>query len=1446
MKKKFTFLIALLSLFYANVLQAQTYCTPAYSSGCTYDDDIKDFILQGDIAPGINNLNTPCPIGGYADYTTMAATLTAGQTYSGNVTTNYPSPSENVQIWIDYNNDGIFQTTESVATLADLSNTSTGAFSFTVPIAQPAGSYRMRVRLAYSTIANQIDPCTMVSYGEAHDYTVNIIASVGCAGTPNAGTLPATLGVCASNPFSFSPTGPTLAGGLELKWQQRVPASTGTWTDVAGATTYGFNSTGISVPTDYRFISKCTASGLSDTTTVLAVTINPANQCYCTPQYTYGCNSNDDINSVILQGDLAPGINNLNTPCPSNGYADYTAMSATLSAGQTYSGNVTTNYSSASENVRIWIDYNNDGFFQASETIDSIANLSNSGTGAFSFTVPVTQAGGTYRMRVRLVYNTTPDQIDPCIMEFYGEAHDYTVNIIAAVSCTGTPSAGTLPATMAVCANIPFNVSPGSPTLAGGLDMKWQQRVPASTGAWINIPGATSTSFNSTGITVPTDYRFISKCIASGLSDTTTVLAVSINPANQCYCIPTTPAGGDDYINSFTTTGASQNISKLNTGFTAPGYADYTATDTLKVLQGETVSFNTEMGTIWNDFGERIWIDYDMDGAFNSTNEKVFETGSSSMGSPISGSFTIPLTATPGYTRMRVRIASYDYPDACNPLPSFTTGEAEDYIIQIVQLPSCSTVTIPANVAIVSNRDTVCVSQDVTLSLTTTMPIVSGFTYQYQSAASASGPWTNIGTPQATNSITVPNVSTATFFRLQVYCGATVTSTSSNVLPIVVSNPTVATTTPGERCGPGTVTLGATAATGLNLNWYANATGGASLATGAAFVTPSLTQTDTFYVGAGIVGSSVLLAVGAGASTSVSGNSEYSGVSPFAYHYGNYKHQILFTASELNALGMSPGEITSIAFDIVTAGSPAATFNNFTVGIKQTSATFMVDNFETSLTTVFTGNYVPSVGLNTFAFSTPFLWDGVSNIIIQTCYNNNNSGVVNSSAEVKYDMTSFVSHTVYRADGNQNTICDQAAGNFGNDGPTSSKRPKVVFEYNGGCESPRTAVVATIKSAPTVNLGNDTTICSGASLTLNAGNPGNTFLWNNNTTSQTLNVTTPGSYSVKVTGTNSCSKSDTIQITAGIMPVNTLPAVTDLCAGDTATLDAGNTGSTYLWDNAATTKTIKVTTAGVRDVVITSPDGCSLTSSTMVTLRTVPVVNLGYDTAICDGDQITLNAGNAGMTYLWNTGATTQSINITNTGTYSARVTSSYNCVGRDTVQVSTLPQPTVDAFNATDLSAEELGKFKFTAVNAQNVTAYDWDFGDGSNHSTDVSPTHVYTSTGIFTVTLKVSNGCGEKSVSFTLNVDVVGIEGLIKGDVNISLYPNPTNREVIIENKSNDLQIQEISIINVLGAEVYNAKTSQNKIQKINVSGLASGLYNARIFTNKGLVIKKFEIIK
>ena len=101
---------------------------------------------------------------------------------------------------------------------------------------------------------------------------------------------------------------------------------------------------------------------------------------------------------------------------------------------------------------------------------------------------------------------------------------------------------------------------------------------------------------------------------------------------------------------------------------------------------------------------------------------------------------------------------------------------------------------------------------------------------------------------------------------------------------------------------------------------------------------------------------------------------------------GGVKTQYIIRASELTALGFAAGNITSLGLDLTTAGS---TLSGFTLNVEHTSLTALTSTIETVSNTVYSGSFVPSVGINTITFSTPFAWNGTSNIILSFCWSNN-------------------------------------------------------------------------------------------------------------------------------------------------------------------------------------------------------------------------------------------------------------------------------------------------------------------------------------------------------------------------------------------------------------------------------------------------------------------------
>ncbi|HTF05883.1 MAG TPA: T9SS type A sorting domain-containing protein, partial [Bacteroidia bacterium] len=164
------------------------------------------------------------------------------------------------------------------------------------------------------------------------------------------------------------------------------------------------------------------------------------------------------------------------------------------------------------------------------------------------------------------------------------------------------------------------------------------------------------------------------------------------------------------------------------------------------------------------------------------------------------------------------------------------------------------------------------------------------------------------------------------------------------------------------------------------------------------------------------------------------------------------------------------------------------------------------------------------------------------------------------------------------------------------------------------------SVTVTVNPMPVVNLGADQTQCGG-SVVLDALNPGETFLWSDFSTAQTLTVTASGTYMVDVTTAAGCIASDTVVITINAQPLVALGTDNTLCSTN-ETLNAGNPGATYLWNDNTTVQTLIVTASGEYYVTATMPGGCTSTDTINLVLNTPPVVTLSLVT-----DTICLNGG---------------------------------------------------------------------------------------------------------------------------------------------------------------------------------------------------------------------------
>ncbi len=701
--------------------------------------------------------------------------LIQGITYNLNVTL---SSSSIVSVWIDFNQNGIYETTE----WTQVAVSSTAGTPNTVPILIPftsgLGQTGMRIRSrGIGNVNAAPDACTNFGSGETEDYVITLLPNVPCSGAPNAGTTTSTvIAACPNVPYSLSLSGSTLASGLTYQWQSSANATV--WNNIVGATSFSHSASQTS-DTYYRCIVSC--SPASDTSTVLLITTNSFFTCYCASNATDPADS--DIGNVSISGlnngSATPATNN---PLSNNTYTNFTSVPApVLLQGINYPISISQMNLAAflACNVKVFIDYNRDGIYtQGTEEVFSSQSSATPGGNVMSGNVliPLTASIGTTGMRVVLVEGTASTVL-PCGTYFNGETEDYIVDIQVPQACTTPPVAGAAVSSSAsVCPNIPFDLNLTGSANASGLTYQWQESTNGTT--WTNIPGAISILHSYSQI-YTNYYRCIVTC--SGVSSTSTPVLVSSGSFFNCYCNSGATNTVDDDIGNVTfgllnngiATPSTQNPNSVNT------YTDFTNLPPYSYIQ--TLTYPISMTQI-NSGGfftcsGAIFIDFDHDGIFDPSTESVL-SGTTAAGTlTLSSAVTIPLTALTGITRMRVVLKEGATP-AAQPCGTFTWGETEDYLINILAPNSCSIPFIAGFAK--SSTNLVCTSDIFTLSLDS-LPPDTGFTFQWQQSFDNIN-WTSI--PGATVQIYNGSQSFDSWYRCNVTCngGTTVSSAAVNIL----------------------------------------------------------------------------------------------------------------------------------------------------------------------------------------------------------------------------------------------------------------------------------------------------------------------------------------------------------------------------------------------------------------------------------------------------------------------------------------------------------------------------------------------------------------------------------------------------------------------------------------------------------------------------------------
>jgi hypothetical protein len=327
-----------------------------------------------------------------------------------------------------------------------------------------------------------------------------------------------------------------------------------------------------------------------------------------------------------------------------------------------------------------------------------------------------------------------------------------------------------------------------------------------------------------------------------------------------------------------------------------------------------------------------------------------------------------------------------------------------------------------------------------------------------------------------------------------------------------------------------------------------------------------------------------------------------------------------------------------------------------------------------------------------------------------------------------------------------------------------------VISSNPAITGSANAANITINSNPVPVITGALAFCSGSSTTLDAG-AYSSYLWSTAATTQTIPVSTAGTYSVTVTNSNGCTAaSSPVTTEVNPLPTPSISGALTFCAGSSSTLDAGSYAG-YLWSTGATTQAIPVSIANTYTVTVTNSNNCTAVSAPVTTIvNSSPTITL-------DASAVNIAAGST-------------SANLTYSATTETPVTYSI------TYDAAAISMGFANVNNAT-LSGGTIGLIIPAGAAATDYNA---------------------------TLTVKNSNGC--ESVTYPIVITVYGFSFTTSKDIGTTVLLTWTQ----IPGASYTIQYRQHQPVgNWVGTPAY----TQNQVKLVNLQ--ANTEYDCRVYIYK-----------
>jgi hypothetical protein len=1336
------------------------YCLPSSSSALTY---INNFSTSGGNV-NISNLASGYTAGGYQDnYATHFVEVGAGTSFTYNY--DFVGGSLGSAIWIDWNKNLIFEASEKVF------NTTTYVtvpFTGSIPVAlgQAFGDYRMRVMVDYNSV-NPSNPCmTTNTRVEVEDYKITVVAQPTCF-APTA----LTANVITEDSAYLQWTSNTASAWVLEYGVDGFIHGTGTVLSLVD-TFAGLSGLMPSTNYDYYVREYCAVGDSSAWAGPFSF-------------YTGHCLPASSTADTYIAGFTTSSgnvnISNLASGFTAGGYQNnYATHFVEVGAGTSFDFNFTV--VGGSLGAAIWIDWNNNLIFEASERV---FNTTSYGFGPYSGSIPVSvaQTLGDYRMRVMVDYNNS-NPTNPCMSGTRVEVEDYKITVVAPPTCFA-PSALTATTTSYTSANLQWTSNTASAwVLEYGLN-----GFAHGAGTVVSL---TDTFTTLSSLMANTNYSFYVREYCGGTDSSAWAGPVNFF-TGACTPAPSS-VDGSGIIN--VTMGTINNTTVAEVG----NYGNYTA---LSTDAGQGVDFpvaitlNTGFGYTYNLFA---FVDWNQDTDFNDANEQVY-LGESPAISQTTFNAEIPIPANATLGSYVVRLGGSDSglgtTIPTNPCYTGAYGTFEDYTLNIVACTNPTTTlssaycqgdtfTLPNGtdalstglyydtLQLITGCDSV-VIYDLTfnpISATTIgIEICEGDTFTLPAGLQVTT--TGVYEEVLTNAIGCDSTVTYDVVVLlhssasvsEHLCdGATLTLANNTVVSLANTYTVVI---PNAAGCDSTITYNIT--TGVS----STATVNSNLCAG-----DSLLLADGSYMSTAGT-STIVIANAAGCDSTITYNLTL--INP------SFNTVDLLICQSANGYTLPGGTV------VTASGTFVEVYANF-VGCDSTVTYNITQNIATG-----SSNNIHLCDGDTYTLPNG---DVVSTANTYIIYETNAAGC---DSIVTFNITTGTSSTAA-----MNMAYCEGSSLVLEDGTvvTAPGTYTVTTTNTTGCDLVTTYTVTEIA---TVYGTQSATICEGEF-----------FVFNNQV------LTTAGTYDAVLTSAMACDSIVTLTLTVGMPTSATINA--SICEGDmymfenqmlmqsgsytfTTTNAAGCdsvitlnltvneafsatvnaticSGDSYLFDG------VSLTASGVYSANYTNAAGCD--SITTLNLTVITATNETMTASICNGESYSFG---------------TQI--LTTAGTYTEIFTNTAGCTYDVTL--------TLSVYNTVSTSEEIFLCGDITEATLANGT--------------------VVNAAGIYTATIPSSNGC-DSVITYKVST-CVGVNDLTNA-IAMSVYPNPTKDILnVVFTEKLDIT-NEIVITNAIGQVVYVISNVNSLSVELNTTTFADGVYYLTVTSGSNATHKTFTVVK